>query len=149
MKPVVAAVVAIVGLFSATAFAQAPSEPFQSAATVRQLMVDLIHPASNDLLLFIYRGTAEHDEAWGAVRRSAITLAESGSLLTLRGRARDQGDWIRNARALTDIGNAAYQAARDKDVNALAALAEPLDATCTTCHTLYRPNVFPRERALK
>jgi hypothetical protein len=146
MKPVIAV---IFSLCAATAFAQAPSESLQPATTMRQLMVDLIHPASNDILLFIYRGAPEHDEAWGAVRRSAITLAESGSLLTLRGRARDQGDWIKDARALMDIGNAAYKAARDKDLNALAALAEPLDASCTTCHKQYRPNVFPREGASK
>jgi hypothetical protein len=146
MKPVGAVVFS---LFTATAFAQAPSEPFQPAATMRQLMVDLIHPASNDILLFIYRGAPDHDDAWGAVRRSAITLAESGGLLTMRGRARDQGDWIKDAKALTDIGNAAYQAARNKDLNALAALAEPLDASCTTCHKRYRPNVFPPEGTLK
>ena len=145
MKPVVAVTF---GLCAATAFAQAPAASFQPA-TVRQLMVDLIHPASNDILVFIYRGAPGHDEAWRAVRRSAITLAESGSLLAMPGRARDQGDWVKDARALTDIGIAAYKAALDKDVKALASLAEPLDASCTVCHKRYRPNVFPREGASK
>ncbi len=38
------------------AFAQAPSEPFPAVASVKQLMLDLIHPSSNDILLAIYRG---------------------------------------------------------------------------------------------
>jgi hypothetical protein len=77
------------------------------------------------------------------VRRSAITLAESGNMLMLRGRARDQGDWMKDAKLLVDVGNAAYKAAQAKDGNALAALAGALDASCTTCHKQYRPNVFP------
>ena len=83
------------------------------------------------------------------MRRSAVTLAESGNLLMMRGRARDQGDWMKDAKLLVDVGNAAYKAAQAKDVKALAALAEPLDASCTTCHKQYRPNVFPREGGSK
>ena len=79
------------------------------------------------------------------MRRSAVTLAESGNLLMLRGRARDQGDWMKDAKLLVAAGNAAYKAAQAKDGNALAALAGTLDASCTTCHKQYRPNVFPRD----
>ena len=131
------------------ASAQAPSESFPPAATLQQLMVDLIHPASNDILLFIYRGAPKDEKEWAAVRRSAVTLAESGSLLTMRGRAMDQGEWMKDARLLVDVGTAAYKAAQARDVKALAALAEPLDQSCTTCHKQYRPNVFPREGGSK
>jgi hypothetical protein len=124
-------------------FAQAPSEPFPPTASVKQLMLDLIHPSSNDILLAIYRGGPKSEADWAAVRRSAITLAESGNLLMLRGRARDQGDWMKDAKLLVDAGNAAYKAAQANDATALAALAGALDASCTTCHRQYRPNVFP------
>jgi cytochrome c553 len=124
------------------AFAQAPSEPFPPAASVKQLMLDLIHPSSNDILLAIYRGGPKDDKDWAAVRRSAVTLAESGNLLMMRGRARE-GDWMKDAKLLVDAGNAAYKAAQAKDGNALAALAGAVDASCTTCHKQYRPNVFP------
>ena len=56
---------------------------------------------------------------------------------------------MKDARALADVGAAAYKAAQVKDVKALAALAEPLDASCTTCHKQYRPNVFPHEGGSK
>jgi len=125
------------------AFAQATSEPFPPAASVKQLMLDLIHPSSNDILLAIYRGGPKDEKDWAAVRRSAVTLAESGNMLMMRGRARDQGEWMKDAKLLVDAGNAAYKAAQAKDGNALAALAGAMDASCTTCHKQYRPNVFP------
>ncbi|PWU07601.1 MAG: hypothetical protein C5B51_09700 [Terriglobia bacterium] len=120
-------------------------EPAQPTATMKQLMVDLIHPASNDILLAIYRGGPKDDREWAALRRSALSLAESANLLTARGRARDQGNWIKDAKLLADAAAGAYKAAQAKDGKALAAVAEPLDASCTTCHKQYRPDVFPRE----
>ena len=129
------------------ALAQVPSEPFPPAASVKQLMLDLIHPSSNDILLAIYRGGppggTRDEKDWAAVRRAALTLAESGNMLMMRGRARDQGDWMKDAKLLVDAGNAAYKAAQAKDGSALAALAGAVDASCTTCHKQYRPNVFP------
>ena len=127
------------------AFAQAPSDPFPPAASVKQLMLDLIHPSSNDILLAIYRGGPKDDREWAAVRRAALTLAESGNMLTVQGRSRDRENWMKDAKLLVDAGNAAYKAAQAKDANALAALAGALDASCTACHKQYRPNVFPKD----
>jgi len=114
----------------------------QAPATMRELMLDLIHPASNDILLFVNRGAPKSDAEWAVVRRSALTLRESGDLLAMRNLP---GDWAKDAKTLTDVGAAAYKAAQTKDLKALAALTESLDASCTTCHKQYRPNVFPRE----
>ena len=100
----------------------------QSAATVKQLMVDMIYPASNEILLFAARGKFDNDAEWDRVRHSAITLAESGNLLMMSGRARDQGDWVKHSRSLADVGNAAYKAAQGKDAKALASLTLAIDA---------------------
>jgi hypothetical protein len=137
-----AKVMCVLLLLAPGAFAQEP-------ATMKQLMVDLIHPASNDILLFVNRGSTNDEREWAAVRRSAVTLAETANLLMVRGRARDQGDWLKDAQALADVGAAAYKAAQAKDGKALAALAEPLDASCTACHKQYRPNVFPHDGGSK
>jgi cytochrome c556 len=140
-------------LVGTTALAQGPPEPVPPAAGVKQLMLDLIHPSSNDILLAIYRGGPSNDpkdaKEWAAVRRAALTLAESGNMLMMRGRARDQGDWMKDAKLLVDAGNAAYKAAQAKDANALAAVAGAVDASCTTCHKQYRPNVFPKDGGSK
>src|SRR5439155_11904792 len=74
---------------------QAPSESFQPVATMTQLMLDMIYPASNDILLSVNRGGPKDANEWAALRRSALALAESGTLLMMRGRARDQGDWMK------------------------------------------------------
>jgi hypothetical protein len=116
----------------------------QSTATMKQLMVDMIYPASNEILLFASRGDPQDEKEWDRVRRSALTLAESGNLLMMPGRARDPGDWTKDAKLLVDVGMAAYKAAQDKDTKVLAALTQSLDASCTTCHKQYRPNVFSR-----
>ena len=136
----------VLGLVSAARMisAQAQQEGLQPLATMKQLMVEIIHPASNEILLFVSRGSSQDEKEWDRVRRSAITLAEAANLLTMRGRARDQGEWVKDAKLLADVGAAAYKAAEAKDAKALAALTEPLDVSCTTCHKQYRPNVFPR-----
>ena len=131
------------------AFGQAPTEPFLPGATVKQLMLDLIYPSSNDILVAIYRGGPKNEREWAALRRAALTLAESGNLLMMQGRRRDQTDWMKDARLLVDAGHAAYKAAQAKDSTALAALAEALDFSCTTCHKQYRPNLFPKDGGSK
>lgn len=145
MKPLAIAVL-VLGI---PAFSQAPPERGAPPATMRQLMLDLIHPAANDILLMVYRGGPKGENDWAQVRRSALALAESGNQLMMPGRARDQADWAKDVKMLTEAGAAAYKAAQTKDVQALAAVAEPLDASCTSCHKQYRPNVFPRQGGSK
>jgi hypothetical protein len=151
VRIVLISAIAVAGGFSIAtiAFPQAPSESFPPIASVKQLMLDLIHPSSNDILLAIYRGGPKDEKEWAAVRRSAVTLAESGNMLMMRGRARDQEDWMKDAKLLVDVGNSAYKAAQAKDGTALAGLAGAVDASCTTCHKQYRPNVFPKDGGSK
>jgi len=130
-------------LLSGALAAQAPIEGLQPVATMKELMVDVIHPASNSLLLAVNRGGPGDDKGWAEARRSAMTLAESGNLLIMRNRT---AAWVADARLLTDVGTAAYRAAAAKDAKGLAALADRLDASCTTCHAQFRPNVFPAGR---
>jgi cytochrome c556 len=143
LKRVSIASFALFILIAAWSLVQAQSESSPPAATMRQLMLDLIYPASNDLLLHIYRGGPKDEGDWAAVRRDAVTLEESGNLLMMPGRARDQEDWAAHVKMLVNAGTTAYKAAGDKNAQALAAVAAPLDAACTTCHQEYRPNVYP------
>jgi hypothetical protein len=124
---------------SAEALAQAPPDPLQPVASINQLMLDVIHPASNDLLLLIHRGGPGDDKEWAGARRSAMMLAESGNLLIMRNRA---ANWVADARLLIDVGAAAYKATEARDTKALESLADRIDASCTTCHKHFRPTVF-------
>jgi hypothetical protein len=115
-----------------TALAQTPS--------TKQIMLDLIHPSSNDILLAVNRGGPSDDKEWAAIRRSALALAESGNALMTRV---DSNEWRSAAKLLTDAGSEAYRAAQLKDAKALAAVTARIDASCTNCHKQFRPNVFP------
>lgn len=140
MKPASLLLLALAATILAATIMQAQSP------TMRELMLDLIHPASNEIQLFVHRGAPQSDAEWAHVRSSALTLAESGKLLTLPGRGpKDSADWSRDAEALANVGASAYQAAQARDFAALAALADSLDASCTNCHKQFRPNVFPRK----
>jgi cytochrome c553 len=142
MKPVRILAVLFVGTF---VFAQTSADTFPPAAPTKQMMVDVVHPASNDILLAVFRGGPASESEWAAVRHNALVLAESGNMLVIRGRVRDQGEWMKDAKMLADAGAAAYKSAQAKDAKALSAAASSLDASCLACHKLYRPDVFPRE----
>ena len=58
----------LVGLFLA-----GQAESPQPVATMKQLMVDVIHPASNGLLLLINRGGPAGDREWAEARRTLRT----------------------------------------------------------------------------
>ncbi len=126
--------------FSAAILAQAPADPFQPIATMKQLMVEIIYPASNEILLIVNRGGPSDDAEWAAVQRSAMTLAESGNLLIIRNRS---AGWVAHATTMMAVGASAHKAAESKDGKGLAALAEALDRSCLACHKQFRPTVFP------
>ena len=72
-------------------------------------------------------------------------LAESGNLLMMASRARDKGDWMKDAKLMVDVGAAAFKAARARDLAAIVALNDDLNTACVTCHQQYRPNYRRRE----
>jgi hypothetical protein len=135
----------ILALFfiAALAIAQAPSS-FQPVGNMSQLMVDIIYPTS-DAIFYVERAPPKNDREWGALRATALTLAESGNLLMMDKRARDQGDWIKDSRALVDAGAAAFKAAQAKDLDAIIALNQQLYTACVTCHEQYRPTYRRRQ----
>jgi len=141
--------IALLILIATRSFGQDPTASLPPSATMKQLMLDMIYPASNDILLLIYRGGPKDENEWAAARRDAMNLAESGNLLMMPGRVREQGDWTMHVKMLADVGASAYKAAEEKNVQALTAVAAPLDASCTSCHKQYRPNVYPRQGGSK
>ena len=75
------------------------------------------------------------------MRRSALTLAESGNALMVQGQSSSDA-WVKAVKLLTDAGSEAYKAAQSKDAKALNAVTARIDASCTNCHKQFRPNVF-------
>ncbi len=123
----------------------APKPGFKPVATVKQLMEATIDPAAE--VVFDAVGTIvtasgveeiapKNDDEWAMVRHSALTLAESGNLLLIGGRARD-GPWIRMSQALIDVGMVALKAAEAKNPEALFEAGGQVYEVCEQCHKQY------------
>ncbi len=115
----------------------AQDAPFQPVATISQIMVAITLPYS-DALLYIERNPPQNERDWETLQLQALMLAESGNLLMMKGRAKNQGQWMKDARMLVDAGAAAVKATRAKDIQAVLALNEQIVDSCITCHKQFR-----------
>lgn len=117
-----------------TASATSP-EPI---ANVRQVMLGIVVPASNAVFGVANAAPAD-DAAWEAVTASAIAVAEAGNLLLIKPRAVDDGEWKKQALALTAAGKHAAEVALTKDAEKMSAAGDELYTTCEGCHEKYLP----------
>jgi hypothetical protein len=117
--------------------AAAEDPPFQPVATISQIMVAITLPYS-DALLYIQRDPPKNDRDWETLQMQALMLAESGNLLMIKGRAKNQGLWMKDAKMLVEAGAAAVKATRAKDLDAVLALNEQIVNSCITCHRQFR-----------
>ena len=90
-----------VGVLLVAGAVSAQESAIVPVATVKQLCEGMI-TASSDALFHVGREAPADDDDWRAVLNSALMLAESGNLLMLDGRARDDGEWMTMSRALVD-----------------------------------------------
>lgn len=107
--------------------------------TMSELMLRVIYPYS-DAMFYIQREPPKNDIEWNELQGKALALAEFGNLMMMPGRARDQDQWLRDAKLLAEAGAAALKFAKAKDVDGIVGLNEQLVASCTSCHMHYRPN---------
>jgi hypothetical protein len=116
-----------------------PRPPTRNVGTMSDLMVKIIYPAS-DALFYIESRTPKTESEWTALEGQALMVAESANLLMMPGRARDQKQWMTDARLMLDAGADAYAAAKKRDVDGIVMVGERLLESCTSCHKNYRPN---------
>ena len=119
---------------------------FDTTTSVKELMGWMIDPSARALWASTgseetAEGTRDFapttDEEWTRLSSHAVTVLESGNLLMLPGRARDQNDWTKLSRAMTDTARTVLEAIEAKDTEALFATGGDLYQTCTDCHALY------------
>src|SRR4029450_3144726 len=128
------------------ACSSAPPPPFQPVADVKQLMASVVDPAAD-----VYWGaggavvaekgiteiTPTTTEEWDAARNAAIIVAETGNLLMMSSRAKDGGEWMKQARALVDGGQKAIRAAESHNRNTVFDTGAEMYDVCTSCHVKY------------
>jgi hypothetical protein len=143
----------LIGLSACGSKAPPPADPAATAgpeyhlvADVKQMMNWILDPSSDVIwgavgTIITQEGqkdlVPETDEQWTAIRDAAAMVAESGNLLLLPGRARDQGDWAKHAHELTKAAQAAIAAAEAKDTESLFTAGGDIYLVCTACHEQY------------
>ena len=103
-----------------------------------QLMVTVIYPYS-DAIFYVEREAPKNETEWMNLESKTLALAEIGNLLMSPMRARDQGQWMKDAQLLVDVGGAAFKAAKARDLKTLIGLNADLYESCQSCHEHYRP----------
>jgi hypothetical protein len=120
--------------------------PFRPVADVKTVCSGILDPAAMRVWNAVgwvdtAQGTEEiypkTDEEWLAVRNAAATVAESGNLLMMAPRARDEADWMRVSQALVDMGEEAMKAADAKDRDQVFKVGGDLYEVCSNCHAKY------------
>jgi hypothetical protein len=77
------------------------------------------------------------EDEWTAIRNAAVIVAESGNLLMMVPRAKDDGEWMKACQAMIDTGMAAMRAAEAKDPEQLFDAGGNIYNACTNCHSKY------------
>ena len=128
--------IAIVAMATLASVESARQDAGQTPRTVKEVMTTMMIPASDA----IFAGSAEPPtaaEGWGAIRKQAVTLAESGKLLMTDALAKDKAKWMEMARALVQEAETVMKAADAKDRDALEQASDRVYATCEACHERY------------
>jgi len=128
--------VAATALLLASGVVRAQQPTLKPIATVRQLMQALIVPFSDAVFDAAYE-PPKTDAQWTALRGTALALAESGNLLMIGRRARDEGEWMQMARNEVDAAEAVIKAIDAKNATALAEAGNVLYESCDGCHERY------------
>ncbi len=116
-----------------------PASTMQSTATVKQLMLGAVIPAS-DIVFGVAATTPADDAAWAKVQANAIVITEMAKLLIDSPRKMDDGEWISKSQALYDTAHAVATAAVEKNVDKVSDAGNNLYDACDGCHMKYMPS---------
>ena len=87
----------------------------------------------------VHENRPEDDLEWFEVWSAAMTIAESGNLLMMPPRLVDEGEWVRLATELVDVGVKAAQVAAAQDFEGVLSVGEEVYNVCVECHQTYVP----------
>ena len=82
-------------------------------------------------------GGPKTDEDWKMVEANARMLAETGNLILMGSRMKDQSGWVTRTQSMMDAANEAAKAAAAKDTDAVFNAGTKIYQACTGCHLQY------------
>ena len=120
------------------------SEPaYRPVATIEQIMETSVEPTSNAVfdaaawVNGVQVGGPKTDDDWKLVQANALMLAETGNLLLMGPRMKDQTGWVIRTQAMMDAANDAAKAAEQKNTEAIFNAGTKIYQACTGCHLQY------------
>jgi hypothetical protein len=132
------------------ACSSAPPPPYRPVADVKTLMATVMEPAAEvywDAVGIIVDQEGEHfieprtAEEWDAVRNAAYVVAESGNLLMMPSRAKDNGEWMAATHQMIEAAQKAIRAAESHDKDGVFNVGAEMYDACTNCHSKYSPEI--------
>ena len=120
--------------------------PLDMRHTTRDLMAGMIDASADalwDAVGTIWDENGENhwepetEEEWLAVTGAAMTLIESGNLLMLGNRPRDDDQWMVFSQEMIDAAAVALEAARAQDPEVIFDSGEVVYNACNNCHNIY------------
>ena len=132
--------------FTLSCTPSAPPSPYKPVATVMELMEGTVQPAAEAYWESVSTTISaagidekypKTDEEWEHVWGGAMTIAESGNLLMMPSRVKDDAEWMRLSAALVDVGVEAAAAARTRNPEKVLEVGEKVYNVCTECHMKY------------
>ncbi len=93
---------------------------------------------------------------WQHVENSALAISETANLLLIPGRLCENGrpapvereDYARFAKGLADAGNAAYAAAKSRNLDTMIEVSGTVSEACAACHEVYRDKEDEKDRCI-
>jgi len=78
-----------------------------------------------------------NEQEWERVLYGAKVITESAYLLNIPSRSKNRKEWVVFAGLLEDVGERAFEAAENKDVESLFEIGAELYQVCVSCHQVY------------
>ena len=158
MRQISALLPAALLLIAGCAAEPPPGPPLDMRHTTQELMAGMIDASADALWDAV--GTVwdengeqywqpESEEDWLAVTGAAMTLVESGNLLMLGDRVRDEDQWMRFSQEMIDAAAVALEAARARDPDGVFDSGEVVYNSCNNCHSLYWVGDEQRGRTIR
>lgn len=140
--------VGIAGIAGIAVCAQEATRPreLEPLVSIMQIMQQTITPATNQLWSAWEPPTTPKE--WRLMEEAAITLLAATSLNAAGGTGEMDNIWVQDPRwqafnqVMIDAGQAALEASRNQDADALLAAGDLLLPPCEGCHQAFNPAVI-------
>jgi cytochrome c556 len=133
MSRVAAAGLIAIALLLVLAAAQAEKPEPKAVGNVTEIMKAMVIPSSN-AIWNVGRNPPAADAAWEALKSYSVLLGESGNLLLIGGRAKDDEVWRSTSLTMVEAGVLALTAAKAKNVDGINDAGNLIVDACELCH---------------